>query len=111
MSAVEKACELLKDIEISEDEGKEREKVTKSFLRKTLELLDKSDTKEEYLIDVGYMVARRGGEDPKNFYKRLRTIVNELGDDWRNELKKILEYAVKISYIKLGLGEDICTTV
>lgn len=109
MSAVEKACELLKDIEISEDE--EREKVTKSFLRKTLELLDKSDTKEEYLIDVGYMVARRGGEDPKNFYKRLRTIVNELGDDWRNELKKILECAVKISYIKLGLGEDICTTV
>lgn len=112
-SSFENACMLLKNIETVE--GEEKDKVTKSFLRKVFELLDESESKEEYLISVGYMVARKEakrGSDVVVFFERLRDIVKGMQKDWndaRKELKKLLEYTIKLYYIKAEMGEDLCT--
>jgi len=103
------ACELLKDITVVKEE-KEGE-VTKSFLRKVYELLEEAEGKEEYIISVGYMVARRKSKNTVEFFIRLRGTVEKLQGDWskiREELKSLLEHAIKIYYIKAEIGEDLC---
>jgi len=107
-----KACELLKDIPIAKEE-KEGE-VTKSFLRKVYELLYEAEGKEDYILSVGYMVARRKSRNSSNsveFYKRLKNVVNSLSGDWnkvREDLRGMLEQVIKIGYIRAELGEDVC---
>jgi hypothetical protein len=107
-----KACELLKGIPIAKDEKEEKEgKVTKSFLRKVYELLYEAEGKEDYILSVGYMVARRKSHNSVEFYKRLKNIVNSLSGDWnkvREDLRGILEQVIKIGYIRAELGEDLC---
>jgi len=111
-----KACELLKDIPIAkeEKEGEKEGEVTKSFLRKVYELLYEAEGKEDYMLSVGYMVARRKSPNSNNsveFYKRLKSIVNSLSGDWnkvREDLRGMLEQVIKIGYIRAELGEDVC---
>ncbi len=103
------ACELLKDLPVVKEE-KEGE-VTKSFLRKVYELLNEAEGKEDYIISVGYMVARRKGRNSIVFFKRLENTVNSLSGDWdkiREDLRGVLEQAIKIYYIKAELGEEVC---
>ncbi len=117
MSKIESACKLLQDIEVVERE--EEGRVTRTFLRKVLELLDEVESREEFIVSIGYIVARKKGkEDVKKekdvikFFKNLRNCVKEKEGGWseiRNELKDILEYAIKIYMIKAELGEDLCT--
>lgn len=115
---LEEACKLLKEIEVVKDEREEKEgRVTKTFLRKVFELLEEADSKEEYIVSVGYMVARRRKEDKKEddtlkFFRRLKGLVETKQGDWskvRGELKGVLEYTIKLYHIKADLGEDLCT--
>jgi len=97
------ACRLLEDIEPVEIEY-EKGKVTKSFLRKVLELVDKYETKEEYILSIAYMVARNKKyeeDDIVTFYRRLKNLIKELDDDWKNKLKEIMQNVVKLYYVKL----------
>ena len=107
---VEVACKLLKGIKAVK--GEESGMVTRSFLRKTLELIEESEGKNEYLVSVGYMVARNKGDDTVTFFKRLKVEVEKIQKDWKvakEELKKLLEYVIKIHYVRSELGEDVCT--
>ncbi|MFN3384498.1 MAG: hypothetical protein ACK401_06340 [Archaeoglobaceae archaeon] len=124
--ALDISCKLLRDIEVLRDEDERRKaekegKVTKSFLRKVFELLDEVGSKEEFIISVGYMVARRKEEkkekedresDAKKFFRNLREFVERKEGSWeriRDELRSVMEYTIKIYTIKADLGEDLCT--
>lgn len=113
LDSVKEACKLLEDIEAVR--GEEEGKVTRSFLRKAFEMLDEAKSGEEYVISVGYMVARKKGEDNINFYKRLKELVEKIDKDKKNwnemriELKNIFEYVIKLYHIRAELGEDLCT--
>ncbi len=108
------ACELLKDIETTDREEKGR--VTKTFLRKVVELVDRYDNKEEFLLSVAYMVARNkkyDDDDLVKFYRRLKEQIKRLGDNWKKELRKIMQNVVKLYYVKAeNLFEEdlLCTT-
>ncbi len=107
---VELACRLLDGIEVVK--GEESGKVTRTFLRKALELIEESEGKDEYIMSVGYMVARNKGDDTVTFFKRLREEVEKIQSDWKDakeELKKLLEYVIKVYYVRSELGEDVCT--
>jgi hypothetical protein len=113
--SLEIACNILKDIDITDREEKGR--VTKSFLRKVLEFTDKYSSKEEFLLSVAYMVARNkkyDEDDLVKFYRRLKEEVRKLDDHgWRDELKQIMQNVVKLYYIKAEnlFEEDIlCMT-
>ena len=108
------ACKLLKDIETTD--GEEKGRVTKSFLRKVLELVDRYDNKEEFLLSVAYIVARNkkyDEDDLVKFYRRLKEQIKMLGDDWKKELREIMQKVVKLYYVKAkNLFEEdlLCTT-
>ena len=109
------ACELLKDIEATDREEKGR--VTKTFLRKVLELVDRYDSKEEFLLSLAYMVARNkkyDEDDLVKFYRRLKEQIKKLDkDNWKKELGEIMQNTVKLYYIKAeNLFEEdlLCTT-
>lgn len=109
------ACELLKDIEVTDKEEKGR--VTKTFLRKVLELVNKHDSKKEFLLSLAYMVARNKKHDEDDlvkFYRRLKEQIKGLGDDnWQRELEKIMQSVIKVYYVKSeNLFEEdlLCTT-
>ncbi|RLI78839.1 hypothetical protein DRP05_05960 [Archaeoglobales archaeon] len=108
------ACELLKDIETIDKEEKGR--VTKTFLRKVLELVDRYDSKEEFLLSLAYMVARNkkyDEDDLVKFYRRLKDQIKRLDGNWKDELRKIMQNVVKLYYIKAeNLFEEdlLCTT-
>lgn len=108
-------CELLKDIDAVKGEG-DRGKVTKSFLRKVVELIEKYKTKEEFLLSVAYMVARNkkyDDDDLVKFYRRLKEQIKELGENWQKELREIMQKTVKLYYVKAeNLFEEdlLCTT-
>jgi len=125
------ACKLLENIEIvkdEEEEHKEKEdeegKVTKTFLRNVYRLLDEVDEREEYIISVGYIVSRKVEKlkeekkkqldniDVVKFFKELKELTNKIEGEWfvvREELRSILERAIKIYYIKAAkLGEEVC---
>jgi len=110
------ACELLKDVETVREEKEEKGRVTKTFLRKVLELVDKYDSKEEFLLSLAYMVARNkkyDEDDLVKFYRRLKDQIKRLGENWKDDLKKIMQSVVKLYYIKAeGLFEEdlLCTT-
>jgi alanyl-tRNA synthetase len=112
--SLQAACELLKDIDTTDKEEKGR--VTKSFLRKVLELVSKYDSKEEFLLSLAYMVARNkkyDEDDLVKFYRRLKEQIKELSDDWKKELGEIMQNAVKLYYVKAeNLFEEdlLCTT-
>ena len=112
--SLQTACELLKDIEITDREEKGR--VTKTFLRKVLELVDKYDSKEEFLLSLAYMVARNkkyDEDDLVKFYRRLKDQIKGLDENWKDELRKIMQNVVKLYYIKvenLFEGDLLCTT-
>ena len=101
--SLQTACELLKDIDAVEREG-DRGKVTKSFLRKVVELIEKCDTKEEFLLSVAYMVARNkkyDEDDLVKFYRRLKEQIKKLGEDnWKKELREIMQNTIKLYYVK-----------
>lgn len=119
---LESACKLLEGIEVvkGEDERKKDEegKVTKSFLRKVFEFLDEVESKEEFIISVGYMVARKKKKeesiketDATKFFRSLKECVEKKEGDWekiKSELRDIMEYTIKIYTIKAELGEDLC---
>lgn len=108
--AVEEACRLLDGIDTVK--GEIEGKVTRTFLRKVLEILDEAGNAEEYLISVAYIVARKKGEDNKKFLDRLRKLLDKTSKDWDNakkDLKKVLEYTIKIYQIRAELGENLCT--
>ncbi|MEM0203758.1 MAG: hypothetical protein QXO16_07050 [Archaeoglobaceae archaeon] len=107
---VESACKLLDGIEAVK--GEEEGKVTRSFLRKVFELLDEVDSKEEFIISVGYIVARRKGGDLIKFFRALRDCVEKEEGEWnkvREKLKDVLENTIKIYTIRAELREDLCT--
>lgn len=123
---LDSACKLLEGIEVVKDEDEREGKVTKTFLRKVFEFLDEVESKEEFIISVGYMVARRKKKretgkkekeetketDAIKFFKSLKECVEKKEGDWekiKNELRDIMEYTIKIYTIKAELGEDLCT--
>jgi len=109
------ACKLLEDIGVT-DREEEKGRVTKTFLRKVLELVGRYDSKEEFLLSLAYMVARNkkyDEDDLVKFYHRLKDQIKELGDDWKKKLGEIMQNVVKLYYIKAeNLFEEdlLCTT-
>ncbi|MEM0331240.1 MAG: hypothetical protein QXW84_07690 [Archaeoglobaceae archaeon] len=114
LSKVEVACKLLEGIEAVR--GEEEGKVTRTFLRKAFELLDEVDSKEEFIINIGYMIARKKGDDKIKFLKALMHHLEKEEGEWsktRENLRGVLEYTIKIytirAELKEELGEDLCT--
>lgn len=118
-SVILEACELLKGITCLKEERDDKNRVTKSFLRKIFEVAQKEETREGFLLHVGYTVAKREA-DPNSeilrFLQNLRNKVSKFDEkSWKEKTLELLEATIKLYYVKADentrqLGDEICKT-
>nr|MDO8115731.1 hypothetical protein [Candidatus Sigynarchaeota archaeon] len=93
-----------------EEEEKEKDKITPTFLRKTLECAKQDISPQEFLLRTAYTVARNKKEKEKDKQSEQQIFLTGLKEEVKKmskieDVAKLMEYIVLIHTVKAKLGD------